>query len=442
MSAPTLKSRIGAFLDYFTTDSTDPIRRQRERVVVGSAFMLIVVACVFVSVWAFKPSKFQSPFNPITITISTSIVFALCVPFFLRRTGALAISATVLSVCTVASVGMAAAYNTGFRGLSMAWMTIIPLYMGFVVSPRAGWIAAFFIVAFEAVFAALTALHFDFPVVMSNDERLFGDVLAAMSAAFFAAAFTAFYENSRTDALEEKRRLERENEELAELNRLKSEFVAMISHELRTPLNAIIGFSRIVSQKAELDERQRENVDKIHYSGQHLLQIVDELLEVESIEAGMLKIVFAEVEFVDFIRKIAETSRPRAEEQGLKFVFESNGEAKISTDPQRLRQIADNLITNAIKYSETGTVTVRAYVRYTRFVFEVEDQGIGIPKDQQVMVFAPFRQVERSDTRADQGVGLGLYLVQKLTEALDGEITLESEPGVGTLFRVMFERRS
>jgi CheY-like chemotaxis protein/anti-sigma regulatory factor (Ser/Thr protein kinase) len=212
-----------------------------------------------------------------------------------------------------------------------------------------------------------------------------------------------------------------------------------MSHELRTPLNAIIGFSRLMKRKLkeDLPPRQKKNLDLIQQSGEQLLVLVNDLLDFEKIEAGKLNIRREMVDLGELLSGLEETLKPAAEEKGLALRFDTDGLPEaIPSDKDRLRQVLTNLITNAIKYSDHGTVEVRAGQQNDRVVFEVVDQGIGMTSEQIERIFDPFHQVDGSETRERGGVGLGLAIVGRLVGLLKGEIEVTSEKGKGSNFLV------
>jgi signal transduction histidine kinase/CheY-like chemotaxis protein len=235
--------------------------------------------------------------------------------------------------------------------------------------------------------------------------------------------------------------LEMANAELVEARNLKSQFLANVSHELRTPLNAIIGFSRILRRKAKgkLDDKQLTNIDRIHDSGIQLRDLVNDLLDIERIEAGMLAVHDSEFDVISLAEELIATVKQRAREKGLKLEFEASPEVRVlSTDPNRLRQLMTNLLVNAVKYSDDGTIALRLEKADGRLLISVEDGGIGIPADALPHIFEPFRQVDGSSTRSHGGVGLGLNLVKQLCERLGGTVSVESEVGRGSTFTLSF----
>jgi len=268
------------------------------------------------------------------------------------------------------------------------------------------------------------------------------------TAPFFLGLF-AWFAGKRQDALVQamdrvehaNQRLEQANEELTRASRLKSQFLANMSHELRTPLNSIIGFSRILMRKVgdDIPERQARNLRMVHESGQHLLELVNDILDIERIEAGMVTVRPADADVVALAQDVITKLKPAAQEKGLVVVAELPDRAvTMHTDPVRLRQVLDNLVSNAIKYSDAGTVTLRVLIRppdgrdEVRFV--IDDEGIGIPKDDLPHIFDAFRQVDGGATRAQGGVGLGLHLVRRIATLLDGDVTVASEVGKGSTF--------
>ena len=268
----------------------------------------------------------------------------------------------------------------------------------------------------------------------------------------------AFNANRTIDILTEARgelevtasNLAQKNQELEQAYRTKGEFLANMSHELRTPLNAIIGFSRLMRRKLSdtLPERQRKNLDMIEQSGEQLLALVNELLDFEKIEAGKLDIRRGDVPLGPLLDGLEATLRPQAEEKGMVLEVRRGPDLPrdIHSDRERLRQILSNLVTNAIKYSDQGTVSLtvtattvertQAQGQGPEVVFEIADQGIGMTPEQMEKIFDPFHQVDSSTTRERGGVGLGLAIVARLVRLLRGHIEVASVKGQGSTFTV------
>jgi PAS domain S-box-containing protein len=222
-------------------------------------------------------------------------------------------------------------------------------------------------------------------------------------------------------------------------NRAKSVFLANMSHELRTPLNAILGFSRILSDDSHLGSGQRETLSIINRSGEHLLQLINDVLEMAKIEAGHLQLSHLPFDLGNLVRDVVELMQIRCREKGLELKLDQSSEFPcfIKGDEGRLRQILLNLLSNAVKFTEHGGVTVRLKVHNnsnTRLLIEVEDTGRGINNNELDLIFKPFVQLSEDASR--HGTGLGLAITRQFVELMGGWIDVESEPGKGTRFRI------
>jgi signal transduction histidine kinase len=223
-------------------------------------------------------------------------------------------------------------------------------------------------------------------------------------------------------------------------NHAKSRFLASMSHELRTPLNAILGYAQLLLRAPGLDERQRAGLDTIRQSGEHLLMLIDDLLDLSKIEAGKLELQPTAVDLPALLRLIADIIRLRAEQKGLQFAFEpaSGLPQRVLLDEKRLRQVLLNLLGNAVKFTERGRVTlqVRAtagQAQHVELEFTVRDTGVGIAPDRFEQIFQPFEQLGNARQRAG-GTGLGLVISRQLVRMMNGDIRVESVPGDGSLF--------
>jgi PAS domain S-box-containing protein len=232
--------------------------------------------------------------------------------------------------------------------------------------------------------------------------------------------------------------LARANEELKRADRMKTEFLAVMSHELRTPLNSIIGFAGVLKQgrQGPLADEQRKQLNLIQSSGKHLLNLVNDLLDVSRIEAGRLEIEPEELTIAEVVEEAVRTTELQAASKHLEVRTEITVQRPIYSDRKRLFQVVLNLLNNAIKFTPAGHVLIRAAEDGEWLVVTVKDTGIGIPRDKQSSLFQAFSQVEGSSRRRFEGTGLGLYLSRKLVHLLGGEITLESEINRGSVFTV------
>lgn len=228
-------------------------------------------------------------------------------------------------------------------------------------------------------------------------------------------------------------------EQAESANRAKSDFLSSMSHELRTPLNAILGYAQILRLQNNLSSAQRQQVDIMRSSGEHLLMLINDILDVGRIEANKAEIEEIAFDLPALVRQVFDLTRLQAEEKGLCLAYEEATPlpSYVRGDERKLRQVLLNLLSNAVKYTRKGSVTMRVgYDRSASDLFrcEVADTGIGIPADKRETIFEPFTQLGR-DREASQGTGLGLNITKRLLELMQGRIEIESAEGVGSTFR-------
>jgi len=218
----------------------------------------------------------------------------------------------------------------------------------------------------------------------------------------------------------------------------KSRFVTGMSHELRTPLNSILGYAQILQKDPGMPTHRLEAVSVIRRSGEHLLSLIDGLLDIARIEAGRLRLDRSEVQLSDFLDQIVRMFRLQAEQKGLRFIFEVQGRLPdvVHADPKRLRQILMNIVGNAVKFTDSGSVSLRFAYRRELAYFDIEDTGAGIPAEDIERIFLPFERGPSEGTDAEGGTGLGLTITRLLTDLMGGDIVVRSEPGKGSVFSV------
>ncbi|HAG85824.1 MAG TPA: hypothetical protein DCL61_32965 [Cyanobacteria bacterium UBA12227] len=249
-------------------------------------------------------------------------------------------------------------------------------------------------------------------------------------------------------------------------NRAKSEFLANMSHELRTPLNGILGYAQILQRSRSLNEKEQKGVGIIYQCGSHLLTLIEDILDLSKIEARKMELHYAEIHFPSFLQSVAEMCRIRAEQKGLAFIYQSDGNLPIGVciDEKRLRHVLINFLGNAIKFTENGGVTFKIEVMgngsshsqaeplnegnenelnqlpitnsqlpITKIRFQIEDTGIGIPHDKLSEIFLPFHQLNNHQS-SQEGTGLGLTISQNIVHQLQGDIQVSSILGEGSKF--------
>ena len=229
-------------------------------------------------------------------------------------------------------------------------------------------------------------------------------------------------------------------------NRAKSEFLANMSHEIRTPMNAILGFTELLKRGYSKGERESTKyLNTIHASGRHLLELINDILDLSKVEAGRLDVESVACAPHAIVRQAVQSLGVKADEKGLRLGFEMRRPlpASVRSDPARLRQIMLNLLSNAIKFTQAGGVQVVLDCEPAdsggRYIIEVRDTGIGVAADKLESLFDPFTQADSSITRRFGGTGLGLTISRKFARALGGDIVAASRPGEGSVFTLTFD---
>jgi signal transduction histidine kinase len=232
-------------------------------------------------------------------------------------------------------------------------------------------------------------------------------------------------------------------EEARRANAGKADFLAVVSHDLRTPLTAIIGYAELLELGVPeaLPRGARQPIRRIQTSAKHLLYLLNELLAFARLDAGREEARLQEIDLRDVGAEVVEVVEPLAVARGLEFhVLMPNDPVIAVTDPNKLRQILLNLLGNATKYTDSGRISLELDVTQSGVQIRVRDTGVGIAPEHLTHIFEPFWQVDSTRRSKDGGTGLGLSVVERLVRLLSAELTVASEPGVGTTFTLTLSR--
>lgn len=235
---------------------------------------------------------------------------------------------------------------------------------------------------------------------------------------------------------ERTRELEEANIKLKELDRLKSMFIASMSHELRTPLNSIIGFTGILLQRlaGELNEEQERQLRIVQKSAKHLLDLINDIIDISKIESGEIRISIEDFSMSELVKEVCESIRLEAEKKNLEMIEKIEEGIFIRSDRRRVKQILNNFVSNAVKFTDKGRVEVNLSRTNGNIYVSVSDTGPGIMKEDLERLFEPFNKILIKNRPPKEGTGLGLYISKKIANILGGEIYVESEFGKGSKF--------
>jgi len=277
-----------------------------------------------------------------------------------------------------------------------------------------------------------------------NRELLVRSVCYAIERKQAAEALRKANDELEIRIAERTTQLAKTNEELKAANKAKSEFFTNISHELRTPLNSILGFAQVLQRADNLIPEHKESIDIIYQSGNHLLTMINDIVNLSKIEAGKMHLGPQYLPLPEFLKTVVEILRIKAEQKGISLTYQptSSLPAVIHADEKRLRQVLINLLGNAIKFTEKGGVTFKVAMLHVKessaypeasIRFEIADTGIGIAPEQLEKIFLPFEQAGNSRNKAE-GIGLGLAISQKIVQMMGSILQVQSQLGEGSVF--------
>jgi signal transduction histidine kinase/CheY-like chemotaxis protein len=436
MPAAALKRfRLPDFVDrilvWFAGDAESSADARQRKIVVG--FTLTILCWSPGYAWLYA-TCFPKPWSQIALGgLGIGMAMIAAVPLLIRHGGHLRASVGLLGFSLGGLLMLVCELTGGYRSPLLAWMVLHPLLALGLGGVRLAWIWTACVFAEFALLAAAGPLGLPTLDLLSPDamRTLWGTTLVTITLTIFLVG--CIYESIKNQTIRE---LERAND-------AKSDFLAHMSHEIRTPMTAILGFAEELEHAGMLPE-QRDALHTIQRNGEHLLVVINDILDLARVESGHLDIELGRIWPDKALQEVAALMEPRARERGLELRVEVAPESAVAlrSDATRVRQILINLAANAVKFTETGYVRLAVLAPQAGFVrFEVEDTGAGIPRDKQQTIFDAFTQADASMSRRYGGTGLGLAISRRLAALLGGELGVESEPGRGSKFTLRIPSR-
>ncbi len=331
--------------------------------------------------------------------------------------------------------------SAGFKGPVIYLLITLPMMAFLLIGHIAGWITFVITIILFAVFGILNFVDYPFKTPAFSDNRIF--IARAISVSFlsFIVSWIGWYyikvHCEFTQSIQEK------NTQLSLASKHKTEFIASMSHELRTPLNAIIGFSkRLLKRNSGDDPRMTTALDAIHRSGNHLLSLINDVLDMAKIESGKFELNTDKLNIIPIVRSVVTDMQVLAEDKNITMLLKIPSgleDIPVILDPKRIPQILSNLISNAIKYTKEGTISVGIDVSHTSHTvaISVKDTGCGIPDDAIQNLFEQFTRLKQHEKSNIGGTGLGLVIVNELVAMHKGKIEVSSKVNEGSEFTVV-----
>jgi signal transduction histidine kinase len=366
-------------------------------------------------------------------------VVCLFLPALMHRTGAVVPLAHLFVLSLVQGLVISGTLLGGVCSPPTAWLALVPVVATATGGVRTGSIWTGLAVLCVLLIGGLQ-VQAVVPIPYLEGEWLVIGTVSSIGLLLLVGVFLRandlVYQQliARTRSAEERER---------EANRAKSSFLANMSHEIRTPLNAILGYTELVREDAEAlgQTGMTADLDRVHRSSTHLLDLVNDILDLSKIEAGHLDVQRERIDLAALATAVCEEMTPLVEARGNRLVLET-APVFAEADPSRTRQCMLNLLSNAAKFTENGTVTLTLRHAAEHVIIEVRDTGIGMSPDEVARIFDPFAQASAETSRKYGGTGLGMSIAKRLTELMGGSLDVDSAPGTGSTFRLVLPRPS
>ena len=433
-----MEGTIARLVEWFLPSKLEDANTERYRrahLVSAFAVTLMSAAIAYAAIYSFI---LDCNTGSVALILAGSGVFLGA--YVLRRNGSVILAGNIIAFNFYWIVTFLAATNGGNGAPSLLWLTAHSLTTLFVTNRKSTAVWTGLNLLTICVFYFLDDLGFDAPQLLEPQmlHRLHFLGLLGLIVVVTLVGFA--YEAARIRSMHEMQIAYKAKDSAESATRSKSEFLARMSHEIRTPMNGILGMTELLLT-TKLGEQQRAFAKTIYASAESLLFVVNDILDFSKIEAGKMELDIVEFNFHEVIGQTVEILSEPARRKGLVLVSDVPSElpAKLSGDPNRLRQVLINLIGNAIKFTQNGTVSVTVTLSEqtaSRIVLraEVRDSGIGISAEDQKKIFESFSQVDGSNSRKYGGTGLGLAISKDIIKMMEGEIGVESQQGMGSTF--------
>lgn len=411
----------------------------REKLIFGTGLVWISVQLFIILARGINVGfQYIEPITPFTILFTAGLLV-----FLRRKYFSLNLTASLLLLNIGMWLGFISYVSSGFYGPAVYVLIVIPVFSFLLIDSRAGWIAFVITASFLALVAYLnfTGFNFERPPVKGKGMYV-ARAVSATIVMFLVSWIGWFYTRLHR---EYQVKMEEKNRELEEISQYKSDFIASMSHELRTPLNSIIGFSQRLSTKYtdQIDDKGIMALEAINRNGHHLLTLVNDVLDAAKLDAGKLNLIRENYPIFKVLDLVVIDMKVLSDDKDLELVNdidESLATIKVYLDSNRMRQIFSNLISNSIKYTLKGSITLAAELRQKEnlIAISVTDTGSGIPEKEIENLFKHFNRLKEHERSNIVGTGLGLTIVSQLVEMHEGSIEVTSELGRGSCFTVCF----
>ena len=403
------------------------------------AKLLVLSSFIICPLLLISFSNIYFSMNKISFESLISIFFVGSLPLFLRKTGDYRTAASIIPMLGVTLLPFHLYFSGGLISQFAAWSASIPLISLFFLGTKRGFIYTIVSLVQLSFFIYLHLVKHQFPMNYDSSNLPVNFGVGIMSMFLFITFLGWQYETSNKESRDA---LKKSREKALTANKAKDLFWANISHEIKTPLNGILGMTSLLFD-SRLTQEQKEIIEIIKDSGEHLNIILGDVIDYSKLSTGELEIIKKPFPLQKTLDQVIHLFDHMAKEKGieLSYIIDSDVPSGIHTDEHRLKQILINLIVNGIKFTENGHVKVivekSGQKNHLRFI--VEDTGLGIPTHKLDRLFKPFSQIDNGSARKYGGTGLGLVICKKLSEKLGGQIKVESQYGKGSCFSFTIE---